>query len=269
MRETGLSDLKNELEQFVKGYGAYAMRVADANKGFENAFSGCRPKDVMEECNSVVVFAIYVGPDYYRTLKIENKIVGEDRIMHIFRDWLQYKVAEYLREKEYCAVVPTGYFNREKLIRRLSVKLVAYEAGLGVYGRCGIIITPEYGPRVNLGVVLTDANLEPDGRLIDFNPCLKCRLCIDSCPPKAIREGTSPPMGHDRDRCINFILKLREKTHDQRFYCGYCYISCPVGKTDSPGFRLSRYKNLLDLAVEERDHLIKEAILDLSVGGRI
>lgn len=73
MRETGSSDLKNELERFVKGYGAYIMRVADASKGFENAVSGCRPKDVMEKCNSVVVFAVYVGPDYYRTLKIETR----------------------------------------------------------------------------------------------------------------------------------------------------------------------------------------------------
>jgi len=260
MCERGSSDLKNELERFVKDYGAYAMRVADASKGFENAVSGCHPKDVMKNCNSVVVFAIYVGPDYYRTLKIENKITGDDRIMHIYRDWLQYKVAEYLREKGHSAVVTTGYFNREKLIPRFPSKLAAYEAGLGVYGRCGIIITPEYGPRVNFGVVLTDASLEPDGKLTGFNPCLKCRLCVDLCPPKAIREDVSPPVGHDRDKCINFVLKLRDKRHDHHFYCGYCYDSCPIGRTDRLGFELSRYRNLLDLAVEERESLIKEAI---------
>jgi len=259
MRESGLCDLKVELERFVRGFGAYDMRVAGASKGFENAVSGCRPKDVMENCNSVVVFAIYVGIDYYRSVKTENKTAGDNRIMSILSDWIQYKVAEYLQEKGYYAVVPTGYFNREKYIPRLSFKLAAYEAGLGVYGRCGIIVTPKYGPRVNLRVVLTDANLETDGRLTDFNPCLKCRLCIDLCPPKAIREDVDPPMGHDRDKCINFILKLREKTHDQHFYCGYCYNFCPVGKTDRPGFRLSRYKNLLDLAAKKREHLIKEA----------
>ena len=269
MRESGPSDLKNELERFVKGFGAYDMRVADASKGFENAYSGCRPRAVMENCNSVVVFAIYVGPNYYRTLKIENKITGEDRIMHIFRDWLQYKVAEYLREKGYCAVVPTGYFSREKLIPRFPFKLAAYEAGLGVYGRCGIIITPKYGPRVNFGVVLTDASLEPDEKMADFDPCLKCRVCIDLCPPKAIREDVSPPLGHDRDKCIDFVLKLREKARDQHFYCGYCYDSCPVGKTDRPGFGLSRYRNLLDLAVGEREHLIKEVISDLGVGSEL
>jgi len=259
MRESRMADLKNELERFVKDFGAYSMQVADGSKGFENAVAGCRPRDVMENCNSVVVFAIYVGLDYYRSVRIENKIAGDDRIMSILCDWLQYKVAEYLREEGYCAVVPTGYLNREKWIPRFSFKLAAYEAGLGVYGRCGIIVTPKYGPRVNLRVVLTDASLEPDRRLTDFNPCLKCRLCVDLCPPKAIREDVSPPTGHDRDKCINFILKLREKTNDQHFYCGYCYNFCPVGKTDRPGFRLSRYRNLLNLDAEERDHLIREA----------
>ena len=66
-------------------------------------------------------------------------------------------LAEFLQEKGCQTIVPAGFFNREKLIQRLSLKLAAYEAGIGVYGRCGIIITPKYGPRVNFGVVLTDA----------------------------------------------------------------------------------------------------------------
>jgi len=268
MSESDVSDLKSALKQFVKDFGAYTMRVADGSRGFENALSGCRPKDVMENCNSVVVFAVYVGFDYYRSVKIENKTAGDDRIMNIFSDWLQYKVAEHLKEKGFCAVVPSGYFNREKFIRRLSAKLAAYEAGLGVYGRCGIIITSKYGPKVNFGMVLTDANLKPDGRLTDFNPCLKCQVCATLCPPKAIREDVSPPTGHDRNKCINFILKLREKTHDQHFYCGYCYNYCPIGKTDKPGFRLSRYRNLMDLTAHKREHLINEAISNLSIGRR-
>jgi len=268
MGESGVSDLKSELERFLRDFGVYDVRVADASKGFENAISGCRPKDVMENCNSMVVFATYVGLDYYRSIKIENKTAGDDRIMSILCDWLQYKVAEYFQEKGHSAVIPTGYFDREKFIPRFSFKLAAYEAGLGVYGRCGIIITPKYGPRVNFRVVLTDANLEPDKKLTDFNPCLKCWLCVNLCPPKAIREDVSPPMGHDRDKCINFILKLREKTRDQHFYCGYCYNFCPIGKTDRPGCRLSRYRNLLDLAVEKREYLIEETISDLGVGGR-
>jgi len=262
MKRTSLSSLKADLKQFVKGFGAYTMRVADPKEGFENAIPGCRPRDVWENCNSLIVFGIYVGLDYYRSLKLERKIAGEDRVMHIFRDWVQYKTVEHIREKGYNAVVSTGYFDRDRLIPRLSLKLAAHEAGLGVYGRCGIIITPEYGPRVNIGVVLTDAKLESDGKLANFDPCEKCRICVELCPPKAIQEGALSPTCHDRDRCVNFVLRLREKVGDNQFYCGYCYNFCPVGETDKAGFELSKHKTLLDLTAREREHLINEASLD-------
>ncbi len=252
-----LSDLRNDLEQFVKCLGAYAMRIADPN-GFENAMLGCHPKEISENCSSVVVFGVYVGLDYYRSIQLENKTIGENRIMHIFRDWVQYKVLEFLQERGHHAVVTTGLFDREKLIHRISLKLAAYEAGLGVYGRCGIIITPEHGPRVNFGAVLTDAKLEPDEKLTNFNPCSDCHLCVSACPPKAINEDCTPPTSHNRDRCVNFVLQLRKRTDDERFLCGYCYNSCPVGKTDKPSFKSSRYRTLLDLPPQERERLVSD-----------
>ena len=259
MPENCLPDFKNDLEQFVKKLGAYTMQVADP-KGFKNAIPSYHPKNVWENCNSVIVFGIYVGFDYYCSIKLENKTVGDDRIMHVFRDWLQFKIVEFLHERRYHAIVPTGLHNQEKLIHRLSLKLAAHEAGLGIYGRCGIIITPKYGPRVNFGAVLTDANLEPDKKLTHFNPCLNCRLCINSCPPKAIEEDSNFPTSHNGDKCVNIVLRLREKTGDKRFLCGYCYNSCPIGKTKIPGFKLSRYRTLLDLPLKERERLISDAL---------
>jgi len=265
MREHGLSDLKSDLKQFAKGLGAYDVQVADPKEGFEKAIPGCHPKNVWEHCNSVVVFGIYVGFDYYRSIELENQTIRENRIMHVFRDWLQYRIVEFIQERGYQAIAPRGYFNREKLVPRLSLKLAAYEAGLGVYGRCGIIITPKYGPKVNFGAVLTDAELEPDEKLTNFTPCLNCQVCVDLCPPKAIRENLNPPTGHNRERCISFVQKLREKMRDKRFYCGYCYSSCPAGKTDKPGFKLSRHQSLLDLTVQERERLIKDVFLELGI----
>ncbi len=259
MQRDTASSLKNELGQFVEDFGAYAMRVADLKEGFEKATPGCRPSDVLESCNSVVVFGIYVGLDYYRSIELGKKIVGENRVTYIFRDWLQYKVADLIRDKGYHAAIPSGYSDREKMISRMSIKLAAYEAGLGVYGRSGIIITPEYGPRVNLGAVLTDARLEPDEKLTNFNPCLNCSLCVDLCPVKAVRADVSPPIGHDRQKCVNFVQELREKTADKKFLCGFCYDSCPVGKTSQPGFTLSKHRTLLDLSPRERKRLINEA----------
>ncbi|MGA9387935.1 MAG: hypothetical protein WBV70_03815 [Candidatus Bathyarchaeia archaeon] len=39
------------------------MKAASPHVGFEKAIRGCHPFDVMEQSNSVIVFAIYVEPD--------------------------------------------------------------------------------------------------------------------------------------------------------------------------------------------------------------
>jgi len=57
----------------------------------------------------------------------------------------------------------------------LSVPL-AIDAGLGELGRNGLLITPEFGPRVRLCKVLTDIPMEPD-KPIDFGLQEYCEKC--------------------------------------------------------------------------------------------
>jgi epoxyqueuosine reductase len=71
----------------------------------------------------------------------------------------------------------------------LSVPL-AIDAGLGELGRNGLLVTPQFGPRVRLCKVLTDLPLEPD-KPIDFGVqeyCEKCKKCLKNCPAHAISE---------------------------------------------------------------------------------
>jgi len=255
MSESKVADLKSEVVKFLKECGAFKVRVASAKVGFEKAVRGRRPLDVMKHGNSVIVFAIYVGLDYYRTVKIEGKTMGDNRIGYIFRDWLAYELVEFLKAKGFSAVFPSGHFDKE-----LSFKLAAHEAGIGVYGKCGLIITPEFGPRVNIGVVVSDAVLEPDKKL-DFNPCQTCIVCVKVCPVKAVREGLDPPISHNREECVNFVQGLRDETGDKKFFCGYCYDKCPVGATRKRGFLISGYRRLVNLSGSERERLIQKASL--------
>ncbi len=75
----------------------------------------------------------------------------------------------------------------------LSIPL-AIDAGLGELGRNGLLITPQYGPRVRLCKILTDLPLEPDNP-IEFGVkkfCRKCKLCAERCEAGAISMNDEP-----------------------------------------------------------------------------
>jgi epoxyqueuosine reductase len=61
---------------------------------------------------------------------------------------------------------------------------------MGELGRHGLLITPEFGPRVRLCKVFTDLPLDIDGP-IDFGIqafCDTCHICSKTCPVGAIRD---------------------------------------------------------------------------------
>jgi epoxyqueuosine reductase len=63
----------------------------------------------------------------------------------------------------------------------------AAAAGLGQLGRNGMLLTPEFGPRLRFVFVLTDAVLDETPRYQGPNLCLKdCTRCSEACPVCAL-----------------------------------------------------------------------------------
>ncbi len=69
----------------------------------------------------------------------------------------------------------------------LSLTHAAVEAGLGTLGLNQQLLTPEFGPRVMLGAVLSSVPVEPDKRM-EETLCLgpECGRCALSCPGDVI-----------------------------------------------------------------------------------
>ncbi len=98
-------------------------------------------------------------------------------------------VAQFVRGLGYKAI-PSGNDTT------LNIPL-AIDAGLGELGRNGLLMTPEYGPRVRISEVLTDLPLLPDEPL-EFGVtkfCEQCQKCARYCPGQAImsEERTTQP----------------------------------------------------------------------------
>ena len=82
----------------------------------------------------------------------------------------------------------------------LSLRHVAIEAGLGTLGLNMLLITPEYGPRVYVAAVMTNAELTPDSRL-EQRLCLgvSCSRCLMACPADAVEHW-----GLNKRRCSSY-----------------------------------------------------------------
>ena len=126
----------------------------------------------------------------------------------------------------------------EKWTSFISHKAVAIAAGIGWQGKSLLVVNPEFGPRIRLVTILTDADLEPDAPI--KNRCGKCTQCRDHCPAGAIL-GVNTESHYDTrhqavnlDRCVYHLQEVFGKLpHVNPLICGVCIRVCPWGvKTD-------------------------------------
>ena len=139
-------------------------------------------------------------------------------------------LAQYIRNLGYRAIAT---MNDTALAIPLALK-----AGLGEYGRHGLLITEEFGPRVRIGKIFTDLPLHHDQpkRFGVREFCGECRRCSDACPVNAIPSGEPSEEVYNRSN----IVGVRKWTVDaepcfqfwanQNSDCSICVRVCPYNR---------------------------------------
>lgn len=111
---------------------------------------------------------------------------------------------------------------------------IAADAGLGELGRLGLLITPEYGPRVRLSVVTTNLPLTQD-EPITFGVqhfCSFCKKCATNCPSSSVDGGEkaiyagAEKWQSEQESCYRFWRK-------QGTDCAICIKVCPYSNPNT------------------------------------
>ncbi|HZJ83010.1 MAG TPA: 4Fe-4S double cluster binding domain-containing protein [Clostridia bacterium] len=116
----------------------------------------------------------------------------------------------------------------------LPAKEIAFRAGIGYFGKNGLIHTEEHGSWISLHYILTNAPLVPDQPMDRISDCGDCQLCMDACPMGAIeKEGQVTP-----SKCIRYYmlssdfipLEIRDKMGLNILGCDICQTVCPFNR---------------------------------------
>lgn len=251
------------LIQYVLDEGGDLVGIANGEE--VQHYDPWRPATgILPQAKSIIVFALKNGDGALDSPNIRLAI-HDTLVVYNELNRIGYRLSRYLESKGYEGIAIPAFNPIEMtaeskgMVGDLSLRHAAVSAGMGFIGRNNLLITPQYGPRVRLGAVVTNAKLDATkGNIKDR--CGSCNICMENCPAKAISGKTV-----DIRRCarfvggpaglgamINFVTELTDKSKEEmkrmirspdiwNFYqalqlgiyfgCNSCMASCPLGKS--------------------------------------
>lgn len=222
--ERGLSE---RIKVRAREFGCDLCGIASIDR-FGDMPDISNPSKILPEARSVIVMAFrFLASSARSASTVPYTIVRNSLSRKV--DEATVGLSYFLEDLGYLAL-PTGAiepcnYDRKlgKTMGLISLKNAARQAGLGTVGKNTLLVTPEYGNMVWLGAVISSAAPEAD-RPIEANPCPPgCRICLDSCPAKALDGG--PFM--DQARCRSYAFG-RADGGEWRIRCNRCRVTCPL-----------------------------------------
>lgn len=202
-----------------------------------------------DDAKSAVVIAVEHpkdAPDMDWWLKgLKGGTKGNAKLMAVFA-----KLAKWIEDEKQITCIKLPYHIEYGAV---FMKDTAVLGGLGCVGKSNILVTPEYGPRVRLRVMLLDIDLPSTG-ILDFDPCQDCEeYCRRACPQGAFNEKLYTAEAYEQDilpartgvysrhTCnlemekqaaagVEVPIEGTDKTGKQVKYCRKCELACPVGR---------------------------------------
>ena len=156
------------------------------------------------------------------TMYLNSIFLRSLKIIYTEIERISLQVSNYLESMGNMSLpVPVRCIPGEEDILPFSLIRIAQYAGLGGEGENKCLLTPDYGPRIIMGAVVTTFTYEDD-KPKQIDPCRHCFKCADICPTGALSMA--------RDK-IYFWERCN--------MCSLCEIVCPVGQANQDNGELN------------------------------
>ena len=186
-----------EVTDFAREAGADVFGIANVDR-FDELPADKHPRAIFPETRSVIVLGRRIPRGALRGVEegtnfSNYSLYGCQWLDNRFTSLTTFQVSEFLEDNGWEAVpLP----NLPPEVPPMGVKVrpdgpapnvmldmddAAVRAGVGEIGYCGVLLTPQYGPRQRIQTILTDAQLEPSPLLAEA-VCPRDHECAGACP---------------------------------------------------------------------------------------
>ncbi|NLF84502.1 MAG: hypothetical protein GX571_00165 [Lentisphaerae bacterium] len=177
------------------------------------------PLAIMPEARAIIVFAREIPRSYFRGIEEGTLWM---RVNRYLPPKPNYYLCRRIEDHGFLAVPcsllsparwPDGVTSApDKPAPNVApdVRAAAQLAGLGEIGFNGAFLTPSFGVRQALGMLITDAPFDhdtpfPSGRICDRG---QCRACVDACPNGALSaDAVEMPVGDQTIRVGRYTVE--------------------------------------------------------------
>jgi epoxyqueuosine reductase len=220
--------MEDKIKCIVESVGADVVGIGSIDR-FSDAPIGYSPLDVYKDCRSVIAFGVALPKGLF---EVEPKLVYANFNGNVSKaevDGIALKSAAKIEKNLGILAVPipcdglNAYWNPDTKTARdmISMKHAAVACGLGQLGKSTILLNPQYGNRLSIGLLLTNAILQPDAYSV--NICIPdCSVCKDQCPAGAIEENH---VNQEKCRANTYKSNPRGQATVE---CNQCRRLCPM-----------------------------------------
>lgn len=231
-------------------YGADAVGIGNIER-WNTAPLQMDPKQIMPECKSIIGMVFRVERGSLRgveegTYFSNYSSMGYGGITYLYMPMTVINLAKAIEDQGHEAI-PMGHQSDWRAIDQvgyarknysrptrpgqatpdimIQLRIASYLCGLGEIGFSKMFLSPQFGPRNRVGIIMTDLELEPDPIYEGPQLCNKCMACVKACPGQCFPIDKTVKVnlaGHDvewsdldMDRCGTVFRGIELTDEDQ------------------------------------------------------